>query len=59
MFGIWIIILFGIIPAAAGVGLSYAFSKEESPPPKRLIVGGAIGAAVGLVLGIVLVQFTP
>ncbi len=59
MFGIWIVILFGIIPAAAGVGLSYAFSKEETPSPKRLIIGGAIGAVVGLALGIVLVQFTP
>ena len=59
MFGIWIVIIFGIVPAAAGVGLSYAFSKEDPPPPKRLIVGGAIGAAVGLALGIVLVQFSP
>lgn len=59
MFGIWIVILFGIIPAGAGVGLTYALSKEESPPPKRLIIGGVIGAVIGLVLGIVLVQFAP
>ncbi len=58
MFGIWIVILFGIIPAAAGVGLTYAFSKEEVPPPKRLIIGGVIGSVIGLALGIFLVQFT-
>jgi len=59
MFGIWIVILFGIIPAAVGAGLSYAFSKEDPPNRKRLIIGGAIGAVIGLALGIVLVQFTP
>lgn len=59
MFGIWIVLLFGIIPAAAGVGLSYAFSKEETPNPKRLIIGGVIGAVVGLALGILLVQIAP
>lgn len=59
MFGIWIVIIFGIVPAAAGAGLTYAFSKEDPPDPKRLIIGGAIGGVVGLVLGIVLVQFTP
>lgn len=56
MFGIWIVILFGIVPAAAGVGLSYAFSKEDPPNPKRLIIGGAVGAVIGLALGITLVQ---
>jgi hypothetical protein len=56
MFGIWIVILFGIIPAAAGAGLSYAFSKEDPPSRKRLIIGGAIGAVIGLALGITLVQ---
>ena len=55
MFGIWIVIIFGIIPAAAGVALTYALSKEEEPNRKRMAIGGAVGAVIGLALGIALV----
>ena len=56
MFGIWIIILFVILPAAAGFALTYAFSKQESPPVKHLAFGAAGGAGVGVIAAILLTQ---
>lgn len=56
MYGLWLLILFAILPAAVGAALSYVVSREGRPSKKTLAIGAAAGAAVGIVLGIVLAR---
>lgn len=54
MYGLWLLVLFVILPAAAGAALAYVASPDERPGRKVLAIGAAAGAALGIVLGIVL-----
>lgn len=56
MYGLWLFILFAILPAAVGAALSYVVSREGRPSKKTLAIGAAAGAAVGIVLGILLAR---
>jgi hypothetical protein len=56
MYGLWLFILFVVLPAAAGAALTYVASREERPSRKTLAFGAAAGAAVGVVLGILLAR---
>lgn len=52
MYGIWLLILFVILPAAAGAALAYVVSREERPSRKVLMVGAAVGVVIGIALGV-------
>lgn len=54
MIGLWLTILFVIVPGAAGVVIAYALSKGEEVRPKPLAIGAAIGIAIGLTAGFLL-----
>jgi ElaB/YqjD/DUF883 family membrane-anchored ribosome-binding protein len=56
MYGLWLLILFVILPAVAGAALTYVASREERPSRKTLAIGAAAGAAVGIVLGVLLAR---
>lgn len=57
MYGLWLLILFGIIPAAAGAAIAFVVSKSEQPEKKVLMIGAVVGAVIGLILGILLARF--
>ena len=57
MFGIWIVLLFVVLPAVAGAVLTYALSRETPPATTRLALGAAAGAVVGIVVAVALVRF--
>ena len=54
MIGIWLTILFILVPGAAGAAIAYVVSKGEEPRPKVLAGGAAIGVAVGLTAALLL-----
>lgn len=56
MYGLWLLVLFVFLPAAAGAALAYVASREERPSRKVLAIGAAAGAAVGIVLGVLLAR---
>lgn len=56
MYGFWLLILFGAFPAALGAALTYIVSRDEKPSTKLLLIGAAAGAAIGLVVGILLAR---
>lgn len=57
MTGIWLLILFIVLPGAAGAAIAFIVSKGEEPRPKVLVVGAAIGAAVGVTAGLLLFRY--
>ena len=54
MYGLWLLILFGVIPATAGAAIAFVVSKSETPEKKTLTIGAVIGAVIGLIVGILL-----
>ena len=56
MYGIWLLILFVILPAAAGAALAYVVSRAEQPSRTTLVIGAGIGVAIGIALGILLTR---
>jgi len=54
MYGFWLLILFGALPAALGAAVSYIVSRDEEPSRKALFLGAAVGAVIGLAVGIML-----
>lgn len=56
MYGLWLLVLFVVLPAAVGAALSYVVSRDAKPNKKVLAIGAAAGAAVGIVLGIFLAR---
>jgi len=57
MYGLWLLILFGAIPAGIGAALAYVVSREEKPDKKVLVSGAVAGAVVGLIAGVLLARF--
>jgi len=57
MTGIWLLILFIILPGAAGGAIAFIVSKGEVPRPKVLAVGAAIGAVIGVTAGLLLFRY--
>lgn len=56
MYGFWLLILFVLLPAAAGAALAYVVSPSERPSNMVLAVGAAAGAVVGLIIAYFLVR---
>jgi len=56
MYGLWLLILFVLIPAGVGAALAYVISKDERPQRKVLLTGAVVGAVVGLTAGILLAR---
>jgi hypothetical protein len=56
MYGLWLLILFVLIPAGVGAALAYVVSKDERPQRKVLLAGALVGAALGLTAGILLAR---
>ena len=56
MYGIWLLVLFVILPAGAGVALAYVLSSAERPSRKILAIGAAVGTVIGIALGILLTR---
>jgi hypothetical protein len=56
MYGLWLLILFVIVPAGVGAALAYVISKDERPRRKVLLTGALVGAVVGLTAGILLAR---
>jgi len=56
MYGLWLLILFVIIPAGVGAALAFVISKDERPARKVLLAGALVGAAIGLTTGILLAR---
>lgn len=54
MLGLWLTILFVIIPGAAGAVIAYGLSKGEDLRPKTLAIGAAIGITIGMTAGFLL-----
>jgi len=57
MYGLWLLILFVLIPAGVGAALAFVVSRDERPPRKVLLAGALIGAVVGLAVGILLARY--
>lgn len=56
MYGFWLLILFVLLPAAAGAALTYVVSRAERPSNMVLAIGAAAGAGVGLIVAFFLVR---
>jgi ABC-type Fe3+ transport system permease subunit len=54
MYGFWLLILFGALPAAFGAAVAFLLSKEEKPPRRILLIGAVVGVAVGAIAGVLL-----
>jgi len=54
MYGFWLLILFGALPAVLGAAVAYIVSRDEEPSRKVLLLGAAVGAVIGLAVGIML-----
>ena len=54
MYGFWLLILFGALPAAFGAAIAFLVSKEEKPGKRVLLIGAAAGAFIGAIAGILL-----
>ena len=57
MYGLWLLILFVIIPAGVGAALAFVISKDERPQRKMLLIGAAVGIVIGLIAGVLLARF--
>jgi hypothetical protein len=57
MYGLWLLILFVLLPATAGGALAFVISKDESPRRRTLLLGALAGAVVGIVAGVLLARF--
>jgi hypothetical protein len=56
MYGLWLLVLFVLIPGGAGAALAYVVSRAEQPSRKVLAVGALVGAIVGVIAGILLAR---
>jgi formate hydrogenlyase subunit 3/multisubunit Na+/H+ antiporter MnhD subunit len=56
MYGIWLLVLFVILPAGAGAALAYVVSREERPSRNVLAIGAAVGAVIGIAVGLLLTR---
>jgi hypothetical protein len=56
MYGIWLLVLFVILPAGAGAALAYVVSPAERPSRKILAIGAAVGTVIGIALGLLLTR---
>lgn len=56
MYGIWLLILFGILPAGLGAAIAYIVSRDENPNKKVMLLGAAVGAAIGVIAGVLLAR---
>lgn len=54
MVGLWLVILFVIVPGAAGAAIAHGLSKGEELHPKTLALGAVIGIVLGLSAGLLL-----
>ena len=57
MIGIWLTVLFVIVPGAAGVAIAFALSKGEEPRPRMLALGAVIGIVIGLTAALLLFRY--
>lgn len=56
MYGIWLLILFGILPAGLGAAIAYIVSRDENPSKKVMLLGAVAGAVIGLIVGVLLAE---
>lgn len=56
MYGMWLLILFGILPAGLGAAIAYIVSRDENPGKKVMILGAAVGAVIGVIAGVLLAR---
>ena len=56
MYGLWLLVLFVVIPAGVGAALAYVISRDEKPPRSVLAIGAVAGAVVGVIAGILLAR---
>lgn len=56
MYGLWLLILFGILPAGLGAAIAYIASRDENPSKKVMLLGALAGAVIGLIVGVLLAQ---
>lgn len=56
MYGIWLLILFGVLPAALGAAIAFILSRDEKPDKKVMLLGAVAGAVVGLIAGVLLAR---
>lgn len=54
MYGLWLLILFGILPAVLGATIAYIVSRDENPDKKVMLLSAAAGAVVGVTAGVLL-----
>lgn len=57
MIGLWLTILFVIIPGAAGAAIAYALTRGEEINIKWLATGAGIGVVLGVVAAVLLFRF--
>ena len=57
MIGLWLTILFVIIPGAAGAAIAYALNRGEEINPKWLAVGAGIGVVIGVTAAVLLFRY--
>lgn len=57
MIGLWLAILFVIVPGAAGAAIAYVLSEGDEVRPKVLAIGAAVGIAIGLTGGLLLFRY--
>ena len=57
MIGIWLVVLFVIIPGGIGAGVAFAFSQGQQVTVKKLAVGALIGIVLGVTAGILLFRY--
>jgi len=56
MYGLWLLILFVVIPGAVGGALAFVVSKDERPNQKVLAAGAIVGVVIGLIVGVLLTR---
>ncbi len=57
MIGLWLAVLFVIVPGVAGAAVAFALSKGEEPRPKMLALGAAVGIAIGVSAALLLFRY--
>ena len=57
MIGLWLTILFVIIPGAAGAAIAYALNRDGEINRKWLAIGAGIGVVLGVTAGLLLFRY--
>ena len=57
MIGLWLTVLFVIIPGAAGAAVAYALNRGEDINRKWIAVGAGIGVVIGVTAGLLLFRY--